>query len=194
MGSLFYNLIIVPLYNLMEVVYRFLSDISSPGIAVIGLSFLVTILCLPLYMVAEAWQEKERLTQKELKPGVQRIKDTFRGDEQYMILSTYYKENHYHPLMALRSSFSLLIQVPFFIAAYAYLSQVSALKGQSFLFIRDMGVQDALFTIGSFPVNILPIAMTVINIISGAIYTKGYPVKEKIQIYGMALVFLALLY
>src|SRR5574344_1841605 len=194
MGSLFYNLIIVPLYNLMEVVYRFLSDISSPGIAVIGLSFLVTILCLPLYMVAEAWQEKERLTQKELQPGVQRIKDTFRGDEQYMILSTYYKENHYHPLMALRSSFSLLIQVPFFIAAYQFLSKLGALKGYSFLFIKDMGAPDSMFTIGNFSVNVLPIAMTIINCISGALYSHGHNFKEKIQIYVCALVFLVLLY
>jgi hypothetical protein len=62
------------------------------------------------------------------------------------------------------------------------------------LFIRDMGVPDAMFRIGSFPVNVLPIAMTIINIIAGAIYTKGFPVKEKVQIYGMALIFLVLLY
>jgi hypothetical protein len=36
--------------------------------------------------------------------------------------------------------------------------------------------------------------MTVINCAAGAIYTRGFPAKEKIQLYGMALVFLALLY
>lgn len=36
--------------------------------------------------------------------------------------------------------------------------------------------------------------MTLINCVAGAVYTKGLPAKEKIQIYGMALVFLALLY
>lgn len=36
--------------------------------------------------------------------------------------------------------------------------------------------------------------MTIINIIAGAIYTKGFPIKEKLQIYGMALVFLVILY
>ena len=71
---------------------------------------------------------------------------------------------------------------------------MEALKGQSFLFIKDMGAPDRLFAIGSFYVNILPIAMTAINIIAGAIYTKGFATKEKVQIYGMALVFLVLLY
>jgi len=57
-----------------------------------------------------------------------------------------------------------------------------------------MGRPDALFTIGNFPINILPIAMTAINCVAGAIYTKGFPIKEKLQIYGMALIFLVLLY
>lgn len=57
-----------------------------------------------------------------------------------------------------------------------------------------MGQQDALFRIGNFPINVLPIAMTLINIIAGAIYTKGFKAKDKIQIYGMALVFLVILY
>ena len=36
--------------------------------------------------------------------------------------------------------------------------------------------------------------MTLINIVSGIIYTKGHPLKSKIQVYGLAVVFLVLLY
>jgi membrane protein insertase Oxa1/YidC/SpoIIIJ len=36
--------------------------------------------------------------------------------------------------------------------------------------------------------------MTAINIIAGAVYTRGFPLKDKIQLYGMALIFLVLLY
>ena len=50
--------------------------------------------------------------------------------------------------MVLRSSFGLLIQVPFFIAAYAYLSHLEVLRGTSFLFIRDLGAPDALLKLG----------------------------------------------
>lgn len=164
------------------------------GVAVIGVSVTVSLLCLPLYVVAEHWQEVQRATEKKLDPGIKRIKSVFKGDEQYMILSTFYKENHYHPLMALRSSFGLLIQIPFFIVAYSFLSNLPALKGNSFFFIKDMGAQDAMFHIGSFPVNVLPIAMTLINIVAGAIYTKGFKFKDKFTIYGMALVFLVILY
>lgn len=190
-----YSIIIHPLYQLVELFYYVSWKVlRNPGFSVLVVSFAVSFFCLPLYVIAEKWQETERQIQKKLKPGIDRIKKTFKGDEQYMILSTYYKQNHYHPMMALRSSISLAIQIPFFIAAYKYLSNLGDLKGFSFFFIKDMGAPDAAFTIGSFKVNILPIAMTLINIIAGAIYSKGHPIKEKIQIYVTALVFLVLLY
>ncbi len=195
LGNILYTTILYPLVQIIEISYLIFDKLfSNTGIAVIGVSLTVTLFCLPLYIVAEHWQQVERDTQSKLKPGIDRIKHTFKGDEQYMILSTFYRQNHYHPMMALRSSFGLLIQIPFFMAAYSCLSKMPALQGQSFLFIRDMGQQDAIFRIGNFPVNILPIAMTLINIIAGAIYTKGFPFKEKLQIYGMALIFLVLLY
>lgn len=194
-ANILYTVILYPLVQIIEISFKVFDKLfSNTGIAVLGVSLTVTLLCLPLYIVAEHWQQVERDTQTKLKPGIERIKKAFKGDEQYMILSTFYKQNHYHPMMALRSSFGLLIQIPFFMAAYSCLSKLPALQGQSFLFIRDMGQPDAIFKIGSFPVNILPIAMTIINIIAGAIYTKGFPIKEKIQIYGMALIFLVLLY
>ena len=190
-----YNIVIYPLIQIIEVVYLVVWKLfKNSGYAVLGVSVAVTFLCLPLYIVAESWQQKERDIQKKLKPGIDRIKAVFKGDEQYMILSTFYKQNHYHPMMALRSSFGLLIQIPFFMAAYTYLSNLEELRGFSFWFIRDLGAPDAMFKIGNFNINVLPIAMTLINCIAGAIYTKGFGLKDKIQIYGMALVFLVLLY
>ena len=195
MFAFFYNIIIYPLFQIVEFCYQFCNKFTgNAGISVLGVSFAISFLCLPLYVIAEHWQDIERKTQLKLKAGIDRIKSTFTGDEQYMMLSAYYRENHYHPMMALRSSISLLIQVPFFMAAYSYLSHLPDLQGTSFLFIRDLGKGDALFYIGSLPVNVLPIAMTLINIVAGAVYTKGFALKDKLQIYLMALVFLLVLY
>lgn len=193
--NILYTAILYPITQIIEIAFLVFNKVfDNTGISIIGVSLTVTLLCLPLYIIAEHWQQVERDTQTQLKPGIQRIKQAFKGDEQYMILSTFYKQNHYHPLYALRSSFGLLIQIPFFMAAYSCLSTLPSLQGQSFFFIRDLGVQDAVFSIGSFPINILPILMTLINIIAGAIYTKGFAIKEKLQIYGMALIFLVILY
>lgn len=191
-----YYLIIYPIRQIIEIFYILFAEITkSAGISVIGLSFVVTLCCLPLYIIAESWQEKERIIEEKMKSGVLRIKKAFRGDERFMILSTYYRQNGYHPIMALRSSFGLLIQIPFFIAAYSFLSHLGALKGTSFLFIKDMGAPDAMFKIGGFSINILPVIMTAINCISGAVYSKGHrSIREKLQIYISAFVFLVLLY
>ncbi len=195
MTTILYNIILSPITQIIEIAYRVFDKMfKNTGIAVIGVSFAVTLLCLPLYIVAENWQETERAVQERLKPGIARIKRFFFGDEQYMILSTFYRQHHYHPIMALRSSFGILIQLPFFLAAYHTLSSLPDLKGARFLFICDMGEPDRTFFIGNFAVNILPIAMTLINCISGFIYSKGHGLREKVQIYGMALLFLVVLY
>jgi hypothetical protein len=95
----------------------------------------------------------------------------------------------------MRNSFGILIQIPFFIAAYTFLSHLEAMRGFSFLFIRDLGAPDGIITFGNgLKLNILPVLMTLINCISGAIYTRGFPWREKTQVYGMAAVFLVLLY
>ncbi len=195
MWNILYTIIIYPLIQIIELVYvAFDATFYRHGVSIIGVSIAVTLICLPLYIVAEHWQQVERNTRKHLEPGVKRIKAVFKGDEQYMMLSTFYRQNHYHPIMALRSSFGLLIQIPFFLAAYIFLSNLPQLKGEGFLFITDLGAQDAMFHIGSFPVNVLPMAMTAINIVAGGIYTRGFKLRDKIQLYAMAVIFLVVLY
>lgn len=190
-----FAVIIYPIIQIIELVFVVSQKVfHNYGLAIIAVSCAVTLLCLPLYHVAEKWQEHERNLQKKMKPGIDRIKKAFHGDEQFLILSTFYRQNKYKPIYALRSSFGLLIQIPFFIAAYQFLSHLTVLKGVSFLFVKDLGVPDQILQIGGITLNLLPILMTAINICAGAIYTKGFPRKEKIQLYGMAFVFLILLY
>ena len=190
----FNNAIIVPITNVLDVFFHFFTKATNQNYAILGLSFVVMLASLPLYIVAEKWQSVERNVQAKMSEGVSLIKEVFCGDERYMMLQTFYREHHYHPLFALRSSFSLLIQIPFFIAAYQYISNLPSLAGSRFLFIRDMANPDAFFSIGNFHVNVLPIAMTLINIIAGSISTKGFAIKEKLPVYLSALVFLVLLY
>jgi YidC/Oxa1 family membrane protein insertase len=195
--SFLYSLIIFPLVQFIELTWIVIYKTSSnPGLAILAVSAAVSICTLPLYFIAEKHQRAEREIQKRLKPEIDNIKAVFSGDEQYMILSTYYRQNHYHPVYALRSSLGLLIQIPFFIAAYSFLSHLGALNNVPFLFVKDLGAPDALLPglIAGYSLNVLPVLMTLINCVAGAVYTRGLPVKEKVQLYGMALVFLVLLY
>ncbi len=60
--------------------------------------------------------------------------------------------------------------------------------------ITDLGAPDGLLVIGSVSINVLPLLMTAINVVSAAIYMKGFPLQGKVQMYGIAAIFLILLY
>ena len=193
--SWLYEIIIGPLELSFEIIfslaYRLL---GSPGIAIIILSLCMNFLLMPLYMRTDAIQEEARNTEARMKKGVAHIKKTFQGNERVMMLEWFYHLNHYRPTDVLKGSVSLLLEIPFFIAAYNFLSHLALLQGVSFGPVQDLSAPDGLLVIAGLSINVLPILMTVINLCSSAIYTKGLPLSSKIQLYGMAGLFLILLY
>lgn len=193
--SSIYQVLIGPLELFFEVIYSIAYRlIGDPGLAIVFLSLAMNFLVLPLYRRADAMQEAERDRSARMKPAVDHIKKTFKGDERFMMLQTYYRQNGYKQTDSLKGSISLLLEIPFFIAAYYYLSELSLLNGVSFGPIPDLGAPDALLQIGSITINVLPLLMTAINVVSAAVYMKGFPISSKIQMYGIAAIFLVLLY
>ena len=193
--SILGTLLIKPLQLLFEVVFVIANRVvGDPGLSIIALSLAMNFLVLPLYMRADAMQEDERQMELRLHKGVSHIKKTFRGDERMMMLQTYYRQNDYKPTYVLKGATSLFLEIPFFIAAYTFLSGLELLHGVSFGPITDLGKPDGLLAIGGLTINVLPIIMTAINLISCIIFTKGSLPKTKIQLYAMALFFLVFLY
>jgi len=185
----------MPLQVFFEYVFSVAQKgIANPGFSIIVLSFVINILVLPLYKRADEVQEAERDIENKLRKGIDHIRKTFKGDEKMMMLQTYYRQNGYKPTDAFKGSVSLLLEIPFFVAAYRFLSELTLLNGVSFGPISDLGAQDALLTFGAVSINLLPIIMTLVNLISCLIFTKGYPLRTKIQLYAMALFFLVFLY
>ncbi len=193
--SILETIFIGPLKLLFEIIFEFANRfVDHPGLSIIVLSLLMNILVLPLYKRADAMQEEARDTEARLSRGVNHIKKVFSGDERMMILQTYYRQNNYKPTNALNGSVSLLLEIPFFMAAYQFLSHLDVLNGVSLGPINDLAAPDGLIVIGSLSINLLPVLMTAVNVISSAIYLKGFPLKTKIQLYAMALFFLVFLY
>lgn len=193
--SFFETLLLGPLKLVFEIIFMAANDIlKHPGFSIIALSMVMNILVLPLYRRADAMQEAVRDNEARLSKGVEHIKKVFSGDERMMIMQTYYRQNNYKPTDSLKGSVSLLLEIPFFMAAYQFLSTAGILRGVPLGPITDLSVPDGLVVIGSMTINLLPFLMTFINFISSAIYLKGFPLKTKIQLYGMALFFLVFLY
>jgi len=190
-----FQVIISPLYGILEAIFTFftINLCLNIGFAIFIISFIVNALSLPLYINAERLQEKERDIQNKLAPRVNSIKKNFKGDERHMILQTYYRQNHYHPVMALRLSLSLLLTIPFFTAAYMFFHNLP-LENVSWFIIKDLAKPDGLLSFGNFSLNVLPVLMTVLNIISVNIYAKDKDFMEKVQMYGLAALFLVILY
>lgn len=193
--SFLYAVLIGPLELFFEVLYAIAYQlIGDPGIAIIFLSLAMNFLVLPLYRRADAMQEEQRAQAIKMKPWTDHIKRTFKGDERFMMLQTYNRQCGHKPTDALKGSVSLLLEIPFFIAAYHFLSNLSLLRGVPFGPIADLGAPDALLVLGGISVNVLPILMTAINLASAIVYMKGLPLANKVQMYGIAAIFLVLLY
>lgn len=193
-GKILFFIFIQPLVLLIECIFTIMSRLfGNYGLAIIMVSIVINLLILPLYKRSDALQEQERKKQKDMEHWVKHIRKTFKGDERFMMLSTYYRQQDYQPLNAIRGSLSLLLQIPFFIAAYHYLTTVN-LQGASFLFLKNLSEADHLWKLGDLSINVMPLLMTAINLISGFIYTKEFAFKDKLQLYVLAGVFLVILY
>jgi YidC/Oxa1 family membrane protein insertase len=200
MFALLYSIFIYPIELILEFIFSVIYDIrNSAFLAIIGVSLVVNLLLLPLYDRADRISREERDRQQAMSGWVKHIRKSFTGDERFMMLQTYYRKQGYHYIYSLRSSVSLLLQIPFFIAAYHFIANLKLLDGYGFHCIQDLGQPDGLIiignaTIGEIQINALPILMTLINIISIMVYTKGGSIKEKLQLLAMACIFLILLY
>lgn len=167
---------------------------GSWGLALVFMSLVVNIVLLPFYHLAETWQEAERRVQYGMAPKLAEIRAVYRGQERYAMIRTLYRQHGYHPIFAVRTSFGFLIQVPFFFAAYHFLSHYTPLRGVSFGPLVNLAEPDGILVLGGLAVNLLPFVMTAVNLISAQVYTRRLTRRDKIQLYGIAALFLVLLY
>lgn len=80
------NLLIYPIKLFLEFCFSFFSEIvKNYGLSIILLSCVVTLLTLPIYMIAESWTEKERLITLGMEDRLKKIRSAFSGDERYMM-------------------------------------------------------------------------------------------------------------
>ena len=187
----FYAIFVFPLRYLMNFVLSSVTGWTGDvGAAILVLSLIVNTVLLPLYYLAEKWQNKERSIQRVMAPRLAAIKKNHRGEDQYNRMRALYKEYHYHPVQGLRTSFGFLIQVPFFIAAYTLLSHNPLLENASFLFLRNLSEPDALIPFGAVSLNLMPLLMTVLNLFSSLIYARKLSLGERGKLILVAVLFL----
>lgn len=105
-----------------------------------------------------------------------------------------YRQNNDKYEGELKRTISLLLEVPFLIAAYNFLSNLQTIQDVPLGPIADLGVPDAMLTLGGITINVLPVLMTLVGLAFGPIYSQGYFRKIKILPIGIAVAFGVLLY
>lgn len=195
MVDVLYLIFIWPLeFGMSVVLDHGYSATGSHGISIVVLSIAVNVALLPIFHIGERWQREERSRLTRLKPYIDEIKHVYRGQERYMLLRTLYRQNDYHPLLAIRSAIGLLIQIPFFIAAFHLLATHPGLDGVAFGPLPDLSKSDGLLVAAGTTINVMPFVMTAVNLMSVAVYTRRQNSRERIQLLIVAAVFFVLLY
>ncbi|MBL6735441.1 MAG: membrane protein insertase YidC, partial [Shewanellaceae bacterium] len=167
--------------------------VDSYGLAIVMLSISISTLLIPLQQWAQRWQLEDQILQQRMAPKKAEFKAVYQGQERFMMMKALYRQHNYHPIMSLKSSAGLLLQIPFFIAAYVFFTSLP-LSGQAFGYIQDLSQPDALWQINQWSIHILPFIMAGINLLSAVIFANSMSSSEKYQLYGMSLLFLVVLY
>lgn len=195
MLTILYTIFIAPLEFAMRCVLDAAHGaVGSYGWAVVVMSLVVNTVILPIYNKAEGWQEEERRIKKGFEAREAMIKRVFKGQERFAMLSTMRRQAGYSPMLAFRSSIGFLLQIPFFFAAYHLLSHFEPIRGVAFGWISDLGQPDAMIQAAGLSINVLPLVMTAVNLLSAFVYTAALTRQDKIQLYGLSALFLLLLY
>ncbi len=183
-----YDIFIFPLENLLSLLLGFLYSLThSFGLAVILLSLCVNLFLLKLFFIADKSALANEMKKQKLDLKIAEFKRVFKGWERYAYIRTLYRQNHYHPIYALKALFGLILQIPFFLAVVNLLEfhspQISHL---SFWIIKDLSKPDSLF----FGLNLLPFLMSAFTLCNVFISSRA----SRLQGLVITFLFLILLY
>jgi YidC/Oxa1 family membrane protein insertase len=163
---------------------------NNYGISIILLSITINIIILPLYYLAEKLKNDNQKILDRLQPRIDDLKRNYNKRILHFYIQALYKTNNYHPINNIKASLGLLLQIPFFIAAFHFIGNYEAFNNISFGLINNLSNPDRLL----FGLNILPFLMSAINLISIYLCGQSMSKSEKYQLLGMSFIFLVFLY
>jgi YidC/Oxa1 family membrane protein insertase len=181
------------------------SLVPNWAVAIILMSLLIQLIMKPLNNVADRLQDEVRATEERISPRLHEIKKSFKGADQAERILALYKEENVHPLYSLKSLAGILVIIPVFIGAFNMLSENIWLLDESFLWIGNLSLPDAItglpFAIpflGS-ELNLLPFLMIALSIPASMLRYPGstdsaLQARHKRNLILMSLAFFLLFY
>ncbi len=129
-------------------VYDFFSRlVGSYGIAILLLTFVIRLLISPLTYTSYLSGAK----MKALRPEIDKLKAKFGADQQAMSMEQMklFREAGVNPL---GGCIPALLQIPIFFALYSFFNSYVDLRGENFLWARDLSAYDSILNFGNIPI------------------------------------------
>lgn len=185
------EIVLSPFVFIVRHVFLLSYELSNNyGLSIMLLSFVISASLLPVFIFIEKIKKQNDAIKLKMKPLLNEIKRCYKGQERYYYIQTLHRQANYSPIKAILPAFSLLLQIPFFIAAYWFLESYTHLSGVKFGLINDLSQPDAIW--GN--INLLPIVMTLVNLLTAFFYTRHGDTSERKQMLIVAALFLILLF
>lgn len=135
------------------------SFVNNFGVSIILVTIILRLVLLPLQ--AKSMSSMARM--KDLQPKLNELKEKYKDKPELLNKATMelYKKEKINPL---GGCLPMLIQMPFFIAFFQTMPYLVQLKGESFLWIKDLASPDTLATLPFWPgeFNLLPLIMVAV--------------------------------
>ena len=129
--------IVLPVFDLIK------SFVGSYGIVILLLTVLIRLVISPLTYTSYLSGAK----MKVLRPEIAKLKEKYGNDQQQISMEQMklFREAGVNPL---GGCIPALLQIPIFFALYSFFSSHVALRGESFLWAKDLSTYDSIFDLG----------------------------------------------
>lgn len=126
------------------------------GVAIILLTIILNIITYPLNVK----QQRSMRKMQELSPQQKELQEKYKHDKEKLNkeMMKLWKEAGVNPM---GGCLPMFIQIPIFFAMYSVLRYAVEIRGQGFIWwVNDLTLPDTITTLVGFPINILPILMS----------------------------------
>ena len=165
--------------------------IPNYGLVVILFAFIVKILLNPL--TKQSFVSNKKM--QALQPEIQKLKEKYKNDPQRASRAQMelFKERGVNPM---GGCLPLLLQMPILISFFTVFRSTIEFRGAPFIaWISDLSAPDTLLSVGSFPINVLPVFMGLTMFLQQKMMAApGAGGQQKFMLYFMNVFFLFLFY
>jgi YidC/Oxa1 family membrane protein insertase len=173
---------------------------SMNGLHDWGLSYAWAIICITVIIKMLFWpltnaSTKSMKRMSQLQPQMKELQEKYKDNPQKMNqkLMEFMKENKVNPM---GGCLPMLLQLPVFFGFFTMLRGAVELRGETFLWVKDLTMSDTVFEVGGFPINPLPILMGVTMLWQSTLQPPSPgmdPAQQKVMKY-MPMIFVVFLY